>query len=201
MVPRPERAVSIIASRKKHRHGSTVGASAVERTTRALVAITGAGLKPHPAAKRRSVPGCRPQSAGAPGGKHQNGCLEGTRSIGMASLVCLVPSDDPGGRKTARMRLRYVQRKLGKSRITSEPKWRYRPESISQSTPRGRKSARRAGAAFSGRRTLSLNASCAYPSPGRAERPSQPFARRPRPFPLASRSLVPWRFACESKGE
>ena len=198
MVPRPERAVSIIASRKKHRHGSTVGASAVERTTRALVAITGAGLKPHPAAKRRSVPGCRPQSAGAPGGKHQNGCLEGTRSIGMASLVCLVPSDDPGGRKTARMRLRYVQRKLGKSR--REPKWRYRPESISQSTPRGRKSARRAGAAFSGRRTLSLNASC-LPIAWACRAAFPAICPEAAPIPLASRSLVPWRFACESKGE
>jgi hypothetical protein len=161
--------------------------------------ITGAGLKPHPAAKHRSVPGCPPQSAGAPGGRHQNGCLEGTRSIGMASLVCLVPSDDPGGRKNGSGEAVIRTMEVGKS--SREPKWRYRPESISQSTPRGRKPARRAGAAFSGRRTPSLNASCAYPSPGRAERPSQPFARRPRPFPLASRSLVPWRFACESKGE
>ena len=36
----------------------------------------------------------------APDGKASNGCLEGTRSIGMASLVCLVPSDDLAGRKT-----------------------------------------------------------------------------------------------------
>jgi hypothetical protein len=37
--------------------------------------------------------------------------------------------------KPARVWLRYVQRKLGTSRITGEPKWRYRLGSTSQSTP------------------------------------------------------------------